>query len=224
MADESKPITKEPTSSGEKVAPKQQRTQVATIAIQPKHIPGKFFSNDENVLFESRPSAWFWMKGAALAMLVAIVAAVLSLWKWAPEELDIPYVSPALSGENGDLVQLAFAAIAVIAFIVFIARWLRWTSTVYAATDERIIMQMGILNKTYSYIPVTMIEDIRLTQSLIGRWMGWGTLRFSTGGLGGMQGSNAKPRADMVWRAVPGAMEVERKLQEVMDIRVKPAR
>jgi len=40
---------------------------------------------------------------------------------------------------------------------------------------------------------------------------------FSTQGLGGK-------RADMVWDAVPNPMTVRRRLQEVMDVRVKPKR
>jgi hypothetical protein len=49
------------------------------------------------------------------------------------------------------------------------------------------------------------------------RYLGYGTLVFSTGGQGGR-------KADMVWEAVPGPMTVRRKIQEVMDIRVKPKR
>lgn len=224
MADESKLTPKESPSSDEKVAPEPQQAPATARAIEPKHIPKKFFSSDESVLFESRPSAWFWMKAAALAVIISIVACFLFVWKWAPDELDIPYVSSAMSGEYGYLVQWTFGVIAILAFLFFVARWLRWNSTVYAATDERVILQKGVFNKTYSYIPVTMVEDIRMTQSLVGRFMGWGTLIFSTGGLGGTQSSGAKPKADMVWRGVPGAMTVERKLQEVMDIRAKPKR
>jgi uncharacterized membrane protein YdbT with pleckstrin-like domain len=105
----------------------------------------------------------------------------------------------------------------VVAFMFFVARWLRWSSTVYAATDERVIKQKGILNKTYVDIPVTMIANIDMAQSLGKRYMGYGTLVFSTQGLGGR-------KADMVWEAVPNPMAVRRKLQEVMDIRVKPKR
>jgi membrane protein YdbS with pleckstrin-like domain len=187
------------------------------MAKKARLIPRKFLSSDERVVFEARPSAWLYMKSATLAILIAILAGTLFAWKWIPEVPDIPYVSTAINGENGDLVQLAFAAVAVIAFGYFIARWLRWSSTVYAATDERIIKQKGILNKTYEDIPVTMITNIDMAQSLGKRYLGYGTLVFSTQGLGGK-------KADMVWDAVPSPMTVRRKLQEVMDVRVKPKR
>jgi uncharacterized membrane protein YdbT with pleckstrin-like domain len=94
-------------------------------------------------------------------------------------------------------------------------RWLIWNSTVYAATDERIIKQKGILNKTYEDIPLTMITNIDVGQSIGKRVLGYGTIIFSTQGLGGK-------KADMVWEAVPAPLKVRRGLQEVMDVRVKP--
>jgi len=187
------------------------------MAKKAKLIPRKFLSSDERVVFESRPSGWLYMKSASLALLIAIVAAVIFAWKWIPSVPDLPMISSAINGSDGDIVQLAFAAVAVLAFVFFVARWLRWSSTVYVATDERVIKQKGILSKTYEDIPVTMITNIDMAQSLGKRYMGYGTLVFSTQGLGGRT-------ADMIWEAVPSPMTVRRKLQEVMDVRVKPKR
>jgi len=188
------------------------------MAKKARLIPRKFLSSDERVVFESRPSAWLYMKSATLALVIAIVAGVIFAWEWIPEAPDLPEVlSSAMSGENGDLVHWAFAAVAVIAFVFFLARWLRWSSTVYAATDERVIKQKGILNKTYEDIPLAMITNIDMAQSLGKRYLGYGTLIISTQGLGSR-------KADMVWNSVPNPMTVRRKLQEVMDVRVKPKR
>lgn len=187
------------------------------MAKKAKLIPRKFLSSDENVVFESRPSAWLYMKSAVLAFLLMLVAGAIYAWQWIPEVPDLPVVSDAIAGENGEIIRFAFLAVAVVAFMFFVARWLRWSSTVYAATDERIIKQKGILNKTYVDIPVTMIANIDMAQSLGKRYMGYGTLIFSTQGLGGR-------KADMVWDGVPSPMTVRRKLQEVMDVRVKPRR
>ena len=188
------------------------------MAKKAKLIPRKFLSSDEGVVFESRPSAWLYMKSAALAFLIMVIAGAIYSWEWIPEVPDLPsFLSSALTGENGKLVRLAFAAIAFVAFVFFVGKWLSWGSTVYAATDERVIKQKGILNKVYVDIPVTMIANIDMKQSLGKRFMGYGTLVFSTQGLGGR-------KADMVWEGVPNPMSVRRKLQEVMDIRVKPKR
>lgn len=187
------------------------------MAKKARLIPRKFLSSDERIVFESRPSAWLYMKSAVLAFLIAVVAGVLFAWKWIPQAPELPYISAALAGDNGDIFQWALAAVAVLALLFFIARWLRWSSTVYAATDERIIRQKGILNKRYEDIPLAMISNIDLAQSLGKRYLGYGTLVFSTHGVGGK-------KADMVWDAVPNPMTVRRKLQEVMDVRAKPKR
>jgi membrane protein YdbS with pleckstrin-like domain len=187
------------------------------MAKKARLIPRKFLSPDERVVFESRPSAWLYMKSAALALIIAIVAIVLFSWDYIPDSPEIPYISTALAEDYGQYIHWAFAAVFVLAFGFFTVRWLKWGSTVYAATDERIIKQKGILNKTYEDIPVTMITNIDMVQSLGKRALGYGTIIFSTQGLGGR-------KADMTWSAVPEPMTVRRKLQEVMDIRVKPKR
>ncbi len=187
------------------------------MAKKAKLIPRKFLSSDERIVFESRPSAWLYMKSATLAMLIGLIALVVFAWQWIPDAPELPYLNDYLTASYGDYVRWAFGAVFVLALLFFSAKWLRWSSTVYAATDERIITQKGILNKTYEDIPLTMITNIDMAQSLGKRALGYGTLVFSTQGLGGK-------RADMVWDAVPNPMTVRRRLQEVMDVRVKPKR
>ena len=183
---------------------------------KPKLIPRKMLSSDEQIVLETRPSAWLHMKAGGFAIVLGLVSLVIFAWKWVPDAPDIPYLSTAMANASyGQYIQWAFAALFVLALIYFTAKWLKWSSTVYAATDERIIKQKGILNKTYEDIPLTMITNIDMAQSLGKRALGYGTLVFSTQGLGGK-------KADMTWEAVPEPMTVRRKLQEVMDIRVKP--
>ncbi len=186
------------------------------MAKKAKLIPRKFLSSDERVIFESRPSAWLHMKAGGFAIFVGLIALVIFAWKWIPSVPDLPYISSAMRNASyGNIIWYAFAGLFVLCLIYFIAKWLQWSSTVYAATDERIIKQKGILNKTYEDIPITMITNIDLAQSLGKRALGYGTMIFSVQGLGSR-------KADMVWEAVPEPMTVRRKLQEVMDIRVKP--
>jgi uncharacterized membrane protein YdbT with pleckstrin-like domain len=186
------------------------------MARKAKLIPKKMLSSDERVMFEMRPSAWLYMKAASMALLIAMVSLIIFLWKWIPNAPSIPYLSDYLDGSNGDFVQWAFGGLFFAMFIFFSYRYLKWGSTVYAATDERIITQHGILNRTYEDIPVTMITNVDLAQSIGKRALGYGTIVFSTQGLSGAK------KAGMVWEAVPNPFAVRRKIQEVMDIRVKP--
>jgi uncharacterized membrane protein YdbT with pleckstrin-like domain len=100
--------------------------------------------------------------------------------------------------------------------LVFAVRRLRWSATVYAATDERIITQRGIINKTYEDVPVTMISSVDLAQSIGKRALGYGTIVFST------QGQSGARKKGLVWEAVPDPFAVRRRIQEVMDVRSKP--
>ena len=106
-------------------------------------------------------------------------------------------------------------AIFVIAFVYFLDKWMRWGSTIYAVTDERIITQRGILSKEYDDVELPMIASVDVSQPFSKRMLGYGTIRFSISGSAG--------RKDTVtWEWVPDPLGVRRKVQEVMDIRVKP--
>jgi len=183
------------------------------MAGKSKLIPRKFLSSDEQIVFETRPSAWLHMKAAALGIVVFFLGVILYFWNKISSAPSIPYLSDAMkNADYGTYVRWAFLAISGLSLLYVLGKYLRWGSTVYAATDERIITQKGILNKTYEDIPLAMITNIDLTQSLGKRAMGYGTMVFSTQGMGGR-------KADVVWDAVPNPMTVRRKLQEAMDTR-----
>jgi len=185
------------------------------MARKAKLIPKKMLSSDERVVFETRPSAWLYMKAAAASLIVALIALVVFVWEWIPEAPSIPYLSDYLDGDNGDYIRYAFGVIFVLATAFFSYRWMKWGSTVYAATDERIITQRGILSKNYEDIPLRMITNVDLAQSLGKRALGYGTIVFST------QGLSSGRKADVIWEAVPDPFRVRRKIQEVMDASVK---
>jgi len=178
-------------------------------------IPKDMLSSDERVVVETRPSAWLHMKAGAFSVIIGLIVLLLYGWERISQLPDIPYFTEAQNGQYGDYIQWVLLGIFVICMLFFVAKWLVWSSTVYAATDERLIKVRGILNKTYEDIPLTMITNIDLKQSIGKRVLGYGTLVFSTQGLAGK-------KADMVWEAVPSPLKVRRNLQEVMDIRTKP--
>jgi uncharacterized membrane protein YdbT with pleckstrin-like domain len=179
-------------------------------------IPRKFLSSDEKVVLETRPSAWLHMKAGGLALFLGLAALVLFLWTQVLDLPTIPYISVALADASyGLYLKYALLLFFVLATAIFLAKYLKWSGTIYAVTDERVIIQKGILGKTYEDIPLTMITNVDLAQSLGRRALGYGTLVFSTSGMGSR-------KANMVWDAVPDPMTARRKVQEVLDIRVKP--
>jgi len=178
-----------------------------------KLIPRKFLSSDEQLVFETRPSAWLHMKAAVLGVIVFLLGIGLYFWNKVGTLPEIPYLTDQLNHPDyGTYLQYALLVIAGISLLYVMGKYLKWSSTVYAATDERIITQRGILNKTFEDIPLDMITNIDLSQSLGKRALGYGTMVFSTQGMGGK-------KADIIWEAVPNPMSVRRRLQEAMDTR-----
>jgi len=187
------------------------------MAAKPKHISRKMLSSDERIIIETRPSAWLYMKAASFSAIVALIALVLWAWPWIDGAPEIPYLSDLYADvDYGDYVQMAFLVLFVIMAVFFLYKWMKWGSTIYAATDERIITQRGILNKHIEDIPLGMITNIDLSQSIGKRALGYGTVVFSTKGL------TAGRPPDIIWDGVPDPYAIRRKLQEVMDIRQKP--
>jgi len=166
------------------------------------------------------------MKLASLSLFVAAVAFILFALKVIPEAPEIPYLSSALIGAIGDLDQWIFLLVAIIGLSFFVSRHRRWSDSAYVATDERVIKitRKGWLGRTFEDIPVTHIEDLKMTQTAWERYLGCGTFQFSTKGIE-RDGEDGESRGvQMTWKAVPGPISVRSSLQEVMDTRSKPAR
>ncbi len=189
---------------------------MVAMAGKARLIPRKFLSSDEKVVLETRPSAWLHMKAGGLVLILGLVSLILFVWNQVLDLPSIPFITSALANASyGLYIQYALLAIFVLASIFFFAKYLKWSGTIYAVTDERVIVQRGILAKTYEDMPLTMITNVDMAQSLGNRALGYGTLVFSTSGTG-------SKKANMVWDAVPDPMTARRKVQEVMDVRVKP--
>jgi uncharacterized membrane protein YdbT with pleckstrin-like domain len=185
------------------------------MARKAKHIPRKLLSSDENVVWESRPSGLKFMISASLVMFVGLAALVVYALDSFAEDVSIPYLTEQLDGEYGQYIGYLLLMVFVLALVYFLVKWMRWGSTVYAVTDERIITQKGILSKDYDDIELPMISSVDVHQPFSKRMLGYGTIRFSMSGSAGKKDT-------VVWEWVPDPLGVRRKVQEVMDIRVKP--
>lgn len=185
------------------------------MAKKAKHITRSMLSSDERMVYESRPSAIIYMISASVAIIIGLLALLVYLWRYIPDAPDLPYIQEYLDGEYGQYIEWAALGIFVLCLLYFIVKWFKWGSTVYAVTDERIITQKGILNKTYEDIPLGMVANMNVSQSIGKRMLGYGTINFATQSAQGRMGT-------IKWEAVPDPLRVRSKVQEVMDTRVKP--
>jgi len=179
------------------------------MASRPKHISAKLLAAGESVLIETRTSKVRNMTGGAFSLIMMLGALLIAFWdrifSW-----NIPYLSDLLEGSYGNIFFIVFLVIAGLFFINFLMRYMRWASTLYAMTDARVITKRGILGRSYEDMPLSMITNIDVRQSAMQRFLGYGTVTFS---------SQSGARDDVIWRYVPDPIRVRRKAQEAMEKR-----
>jgi uncharacterized membrane protein YdbT with pleckstrin-like domain len=79
-------------------------------------------------------------------------------------------------------IPLAVAAVISLAPLWrLISDWLHWWNDTYLVTNRRIIQAQGIINKHVIDSSLEKINDVVLTQSALGRMLGYGDLEILTG-------------------------------------------
>jgi len=184
------------------------------MARKARLVSRKMLSADERLIFESRPSAVKYMISATIVILIGLGALVLYSFQYFEDAPSVPYLQEHLDGEYGEYLYIALLAIFALCVLYFLVKWLRWGSTVFAVTDERIITQRGILNKSYEDVPLGLVASVDISQSVGKRMLGYGTIAISSQ-------ASSRGRATIVWEAVPNPLAVRRRIQDVLDTRTK---
>jgi len=81
-------------------------------------------------------------------------------------------------------VSLAAIAIALLWLIVV---WIRWQSIAYTLTDQRIMLESGVLSRQQKVIPIDRVQDCTTRVSLIGRMLGYGRVEVDAAGAQGAE-------------------------------------
>jgi uncharacterized membrane protein YdbT with pleckstrin-like domain len=86
---------------------------------------------------------------------------------------------------TGDVIWAVLTLALAALWLWFVARIivaiLRWTSTQYAVTTRRVLEVSGVLNKVVRDSNLDKINDLVLTQSFLGRALGYGDIEIITG-------------------------------------------
>ncbi|WP_329251244.1 MULTISPECIES: PH domain-containing protein [Actinoallomurus] len=140
-------------------------------------------TEDERIILEFHPhwstlvSTIFW------AIVTVVVAGVIIFF--------IP------DGDSQTLIRLIVAAVGVVAIIVVgFLPFLRWVTTSYTLTNRRFVMRHGILSRSGRDIPLTRVNDVSFSHSLIERIFGTGTLVVESGGENGQLVLKKIPRVE----------------------------
>lgn len=99
------------------------------------------------------------------------------------------------------LVPLFGAGLAVMAW-----GYLRATNTAYVVSTESVYKKTGVLSRTVTEIGHEKIQDTSYSQSVVGRYVGFGTVEISSAGGSGVE---------MRLAYVPDPLDVQSRLDEI---------
>lgn len=78
--------------------------------------------------------------------------------------------------------QVALGVICLAAQLFFLFKLVDWSVTRFYVTDYRLVELGGFLDLRLNEIPKTKLTDIQLRQSLLGKFLRYGTIRVETAG------------------------------------------
>ena len=82
-----------------------------------------------------------------------------------------------------DLRYMGWVAIvlALVALTELVRSFLKWRNECYIITNRRVMELRGIINKNVRDSALEKVNDVNLTQSVVGRMLGYGTVQIITG-------------------------------------------
>lgn len=95
------------------------------------------------------------------------------------------FLSESLVARDVKMVA-TLAALAVLG-IWLIVTWLRWNGTAFTITDQRVILDRGVLSRSSKVIPIDRVQDVSTRASLFGRILGYGTVEIDAAGSQGAE-------------------------------------
>jgi uncharacterized membrane protein YdbT with pleckstrin-like domain len=146
-------------------------------------LPKNSLTEDEKIVLEFHPH-WSTLVATIFWAIVAVAVAGVVIF-FIPD------------GDSQTLIRLIVAAVGVVAVIVVgLLPFLRWVTTSYTLTNRRLVMRHGILSRSGRDIPLTRVNDVSFSHSLIERVLGTGTLVVESGGENGQLVLKKIPRVE----------------------------
>jgi uncharacterized membrane protein YdbT with pleckstrin-like domain len=158
--------------------------------------PDNILDDDEEIVLDLRPH---WRRVVFPVVLVPVIVGLASyLWFLAP------------SGSTRGPVHIAILAIAVALLLWWSLRlWLRWLTTRYVLTTRRVVMRTGVVARHGRDVPLTRVNDVSFSHTLVERMFGSGTLVIESAGERGRVILVDVPHVESVQRELYGLVEDE---------------
>jgi membrane protein YdbS with pleckstrin-like domain len=177
----------------------------------PKLLRATYLADTEELLRETRATKLYYFPGPIVALLLVLAlddVALSGYYSWWPQ---ISGVSSriASAGSIGSLslsklLLILGLFLTIVVILWLLVRFLRWASTVYAVTTNRVILQRGILGRSFDEIPIAQVRGVDVHQSVGQRILHYGSVTVSSeGGTGRSIGNEA-------WHGIPKPFEFQR--------------
>ncbi|MGH8119508.1 MAG: PH domain-containing protein, partial [Gammaproteobacteria bacterium] len=82
--------------------------------------------------------------------------------------------------------------------------WLKLRCTEMGVTNKRVILKTGIISRHSEEIKLSSIETVEIEQGILGRILGFGTVKVTGKGL-----------SDLVFRKIDDPIDVKRKIENI---------
>lgn len=188
-------------------------TASTSLASMPKLLKATYLADGESLLRETRATGLFYFPAPVFWLIVFAgldYAAAAANWGALP---GFPYVTGAFGTFLG---WVHLPAIYLVAFFLFVTlllflwllvRFLRWTSTVYAITTNRVIVQRGILGREFDEIPVTQVRGVDVHQTAWQRVLRYGQVLVSA------ESGAPTGIGNEAWQGIPRPFEFQRLIE-----------
>jgi uncharacterized membrane protein YdbT with pleckstrin-like domain len=129
----------------------------------------KSLAPGETVLYRARYH-WVFYRSGLVVLILAVLLGAASLYatRTAPG---------AGVAQPVGYLALGFAGLAA---VLLAARSIRARNDEFVVTDRRVLRSVGLLSKEHEQAPIEKIQDITVTQGLIGRLLGYGDVSLET--------------------------------------------
>lgn len=143
-----------------------RRSLLSMLLPTPDQIVRSYLTTDEVVVMIDQPSTnAFIVEASKELILIGIVILITVAWVGA--------------GGSTTVAAVGFIVLDLLIIYLVIKR-LRFWYTRYVLTNFRIIRSWGIVKRHLAWIPWAKVTDISMTQSLLGRLLGYATVRIES--------------------------------------------
>ena len=129
-------------------------------------------SISEETLWQARPTSLL-LVGQILRTVAFLI--VLAILNWAAQRYLLPSL-PDLPPVLTRILTSSLVLLVLLALARLILVWVKIKTVKWKLTNQRMVVEAGILSRTLNNLDIRTVDDTKFRQSIIGRLLGFGTV------------------------------------------------